>query len=210
MFTDPIFRTALAISLFAHLAVVVPLRFMPEKHERANADVVELNYILIRQPFLAEEEEVYSTGVAPDVRPEQKEEILSPTDQEQSAAIFGGLNEETVRSEPRVLLKEKKIGSGGKDKEAAFLEYYNLIREKIRAEIHSASGKGEGGTVTLMFTLDAAGRLQKIDSAISSDSSAVKQKAIRGVRRAQPFPPFPEELGTLPISFSLIVKFTPV
>ncbi len=205
MFSDPAFRIALGFSLLVHVAVVAPHAFFSSEKEIKRVETVDLNYIVIDESRLAEEEEVYSGGVAGKTASERKEKIPSSTDRERSLTAAAGDSEEEARPEDRLSPEEEKAGA---DREVAFLEYYNLVRERIRAEIHSASEGSEKGAATLMFTLDAGGHLQGIDSVASDISPATERKVIRGIKRAQPFPSFPEELGPDPVDFLLTVKFS--
>ena len=181
MFTDPIFRMALTISLAAHLAVIAPWAFFQSHNNTLEKDI-ELNYIIIESPSLATEEEVFSKT--------QKggEQRMVETPEETIDSALAKENDQSIR-------------------ETAFLKYYNLIREKIRAKIHSAGGRGAKGSVTLAFTVDPSGRLVRINETFSDAPPRIRQKTLKGVKSASPFPPFPEELGTGPIKFSLTVKF---
>ncbi len=195
MFTDPIFRIAVTISLLAHVAVIAPMRYFYVEKEKQDIKVVDLNYIVIERPLLSSGEEVY-TREKETARKEEKD--ASDRD------VVTGLSPEMV---PVILEKEKRADPAAEEKRQAYLKYYNLIREKIRAEIHSAGGSEEG-TVTVAFTLAPDGRLVGFEKTPSGGSPALRQRVARGIRKAQPFPPFPGELGRKPVIFSLTVRFS--
>ncbi|MFQ5952656.1 MAG: energy transducer TonB [Candidatus Omnitrophota bacterium] len=182
MFTDPVFRIALTISLLAHLAVIAPWTLFPLQREALQEKDIELNYVVIENPSLAKEEEVYSTGVA------REEQFLT---------------DKTTESDTRHQTSDirKELNN------IAYLKYYNLIREKIRAEIHSLRKRSEEGTVKVMFTIAPDGSLQGIDSAGSGVSASLGRKVARGIKKAAPFPCFPAEMGTNPLKFSLTIRF---
>jgi len=185
MFGDPIFKIALGLSLFAHCAVVAPMHFFPKEHEDKEIKAepfVELNYVIIEDPRLAEEETYSKSEVAEKILPEE--------------SVFTEIHETSVVPYDKYI--NKKI---------AFLEYYNLIREKIRAEIHSSGRKNVRGTVTATFTLEASGRLSEISNMVSDGLPTLERRVAKSIKRVQPFPPLPEELGCNPVRFSIIIKF---
>jgi len=159
MFTDPMFKIALGVSFFAHLAVIAPMPFFPKGHEDKEIRVdpaIELNYVVIKEPRLAEEE-IYSEGASAEKKlPEETVFREVPEVQETSVVTY-----------------DEKINA-----EAAFLKYYNLIREKIRTEIHSTGRKSINGTVTATFTLDANGRLSGISNMVSNSSPRLNQRIV--------------------------------
>ncbi|MGD2278685.1 MAG: energy transducer TonB [Candidatus Omnitrophota bacterium] len=183
MFTDPVFRAALTISLAAHLAVIAPWAFFQSHNNNALEKDIELNYIIIESPSLAIEEEVFSRTE------EGGEQHMVETPAETIDAALAEENDKSIR-------------------ETAFLKYYNLIKEKIRAKIHSIRGMGGRGGVTVAFTVDSGGRLVKINETFSDAPPEIRKKAVQGVKSASPFPPLPKELGTSPVKFSLTIKFT--
>ncbi len=110
--------------------------------------------------------------------------------------------------EKEILLPEP-VEQNPRNKQA-LLKYHNLIREKIRAKIQNARVQGE---VILLFTIDPMGRLKEINGITvatfdKSLKSTLERLSRDGLTRAQPFPPFPKEIGTTPITFSLTIKYT--
>ncbi|MFH1797795.1 MAG: energy transducer TonB [Candidatus Omnitrophota bacterium] len=127
--------------------------------------------------------------------------IAEPALAEKEEIIITDKMEEILQPEP---LEQKPRNK------QALLKYHNLVREKIHAKVHDAQTKGE---VTLLFTLDSLGRLKEINSITASAFDRSLKRALErlsraGLTQAQPFPPFPKEIGTSPITFSLTVKYT--
>lgn len=171
------FKRALVISLSAHIAAIMFFSFRgSEKAVQIfkNSDLVELDYILINNPKLAEE---------------GKEEVFCKS---LSAVIEKG---DFFESE----------------KEQSFLKYYNLVRERIRSEIGFLGKNPVCKEIKIIFTLNPDGKLQKVDSVDFRDKilfSCVDEKEIiRNIWHIQPFPPFPREMGRMPITFSLPIRF---
>ncbi len=199
MFTDPLFRLAFAVSLVAHIAVIAPAYFASNTAERAESRQIELNYILIKDASIAMEEEVYSA--------DQDNEAVESAEHCSSSGI-------TVMDSPsqQEIYLSQEVRETPKDlqrqEEKAYLEYFNIIREKIRARVYSSGVSDEEGVVEVVFTVSSDGRLvyiNKVDTTLSRD---IKKSVINAMRRAQPFPPFPAELGKKPITFFLSIEFS--
>jgi TonB family protein len=199
---DPIFKLALIVSIGAHVALVAPAYLFANREESVPPDVVRMNYIIIEQPHLTVEEEAYK-------------EIL-----EKSEEYVGKEEGNRKQSEPSEDLKtkssvfeqvdeqKKSKAKGSEIEEAALLQYHNLIREKIKARLHSARYVSEGKEINITFTILPDGRLLEIGNENSTSGAArFRQKAIYGIKSASPFPAFPPEMGIDPITFSLNIKF---
>lgn len=129
--------------------------------------------------------------------------IPEPALAEKEEVIITDKVEENLQPEP---LEQKPRNK------QALLKYQNLVREKIHAKIHDARARVHGEEVTMLFTIDPMGRLNEINNinVTTLDKSLKKvleQVSKDGLTRAQPFPPFPKEIGTSPITFSLTVKY---
>jgi outer membrane biosynthesis protein TonB len=198
MFTDLSFRIAFAISLVAHIAVIAPAYLTPANAEKTETDMVELNYIIINDPAVAAEEEVYSDAKADKNITDTEEKELS------TVAVMDSQSPEEMRRS----FEASEIPPGDQEeREKAYLEYYNVIREKIRSRVHSSGWSDEEGMVKVIFTLSRDGRLVNIHKAVSSLTRNSEISVIRAIMLSRPFPPFPEELGKTPITFSLAIKF---
>lgn len=92
----------------------------------------------------------------------------------------------------------------GVAKEKAYAQYYDVVRAAIYSKLCTIPTGGAEGSVFVTFTLLPDGVLSRIDEARSSPTGA---QAVRGIKMAQPFPPFPDELGGAPIRFSVCVTF---
>ncbi len=197
---DPIFKLALVISIGAHVAVITPVHFFANREESA-PDVIQMNYVVIEQSRLALEEEVYEEAVEQiDEKPGDKKETAEQTE------IFGLLKAEREEIVEQSKPQEESKTEENK-REAALLKYHNLVREKIRAKLHSSEYVREEGETSITFTISPDGRLLGISSDVVGDTIHLKQQAISGIKLAAPFPAFPSELGQDPITFSLNIKF---
>lgn len=92
-----------------------------------------------------------------------------------------------------------------------YLNYYDMIREKIRKNAFELYRSRENGRVIIDFVLDSKGSLVDIKVKIegSSNSRYLKQVALKSVYRSLPFPDFPEALKThrsLPFNVSIFFR----
>jgi outer membrane biosynthesis protein TonB len=201
MFTNSIFRIAFTVSVVAHMALVAPHSFSFFKKDiKPSHEMVELNYIIIKSPDLATEEEVYIPEAmgGEEARVDSEEVIQSETS---ALELYSPEVKEKTSSEEPNKYSEK-------DKKQALLTYYNIIREKIRTQLHShALGHGFSD-ITLLFVVSPDGKIRTLDSQHSASDPQAKRTFLRRVRGAQPFPHFPAELGPDPIKFSLTVQFS--
>ncbi|MBU0571610.1 MAG: hypothetical protein KJ995_07340 [Candidatus Omnitrophica bacterium] len=196
---DPIFKLALTVSIAAHIAVVAPMHFFRVREEKTQ-EAVQVNYIIIEKPQLSSEKETYKKAIEPIA-----EEAAEDRETKEQNAVSTGLkvDRETfdqTKARKRYEAKDKERGE-------ALLEYCNLIREKIRAKLHFFRYADEEGDVEIIFTISPDGRLLGIDKNVAGAAARLRQKAIRGIISASPFPAFPPELGPAPVTFSLDIKF---
>ena len=113
--------------------------------------------------------------------------------------------EKSAPLEEEAPLPEREEPSPEVKRQEAYLDYYNLIREKIRAEVYSTRRSLGIGSAVFEFTLSSSGMIRKIRCMTSGRAPVIERKVLKGISTVQPFPPFPEELGKDPINFSLTV-----
>ena len=107
--------------------------------------------------------------------------------------------------EREIARKQAKIRST-KD----YINYYQLIREKIRQRLKSHYGRQHGeGEVRLEFLLRADGALLAAgaDRAASTQDAALVEIALKSLKEASPLPPFPKAVDLPRMSFDLTVVF---
>ncbi len=81
------------------------------------------------------------------------------------------------------------------EKNDAYMNYYRLIREKIKANAYHNYNSKREGEVLINFMVLASGLLQDIafdQKSVASD--VLKKIALKSVGESSPFPEFPEEL----------------
>lgn len=96
-----------------------------------------------------------------------------------------------------------KISSPG------YINYYQIVREKIRRCAYQNYTRNDTGQVYLTFVILANGSLEnaKIIDEKSTDNPYLKNAALKSIKGAAPFPVFPKELEYPRLSFNVIISF---
>jgi outer membrane biosynthesis protein TonB len=92
----------------------------------------------------------------------------------------------------------------------SYLDYYQLVREKIRRSAYQNYSRTEIGEVYISFLISSDGQVQEMR--LIEDRTRANQylrdTAERSIRDASPFPAFPKELSGYPqLSFNVIISF---
>lgn len=93
-------------------------------------------------------------------------------------------------------------------KTPAYMDYYSMIREKIRDNALRGYTQAIQGIVRLSFIILNDGTLYKLS--LQEDSSGgdrLYQLAMNSIRRSAPFPPFPTDLNYPKLHFSVSIHF---
>lgn len=103
-------------------------------------------------------------------------------------------------------VKEKKVESTPE-----YLNYYDMIREKIRKNAFNFYRSRESGRIIIDFVLDRKGNLVDVSVKTegSSNSHYLKEIALKSVYKSLPFSKFPEELSShsnLPFNVSIFFR----
>lgn len=197
------FKICLSISVLAHAAFFASYAFKPAMDNPRIKEPVEINYIVIEHPKITDEKEIIGN--------KQCEAMLKRENIKEKRLQ----NEKDDKQEPKPENKEfsrnlktaeEKTLSG---KQEAFLKYFNLLREKIRREMDKTLKTENKNTVTLIFTLNPDGKLGEFNFETEGLETSLRSKVTKSLGKAQPFPPFPKELGRDSLNFSLTIQFNP-
>ena len=101
------------------------------------------------------------------------------------------------------LPKQKKL-----KKNPAYMNYYRIIREKIRANAYRYYGSKEEGQVFLTFIISNDGKLQRLylDNNPGTAKKLV-QISLKSITDAAPFPHFPPQLNYTKLQFNISIYF---
>ena len=90
----------------------------------------------------------------------------------------------------------------------AYITYYQLLRAKIKRYVEYPNSS-INGQIYLDFTLGSNGKLKmiKINEEMSSSNVILRTAALESIKKATPFPPFPDELNQDEATFKIIISF---
>jgi len=197
-------RAAILISILVHSLAIAPFSFnILARHDERRSDEIIVDYVVAkaaeekRQTVLEtkmRDEPRLDINKRIDVRPALPINVTRPA-QRKSAK---DRSDETARIETHI--------KSTKD----YINYYSLIREKIRAclrdDYKSYHGEGE---VTLTFVLNSAGAVESIaiDPMNSTNNKSLQNISLSSIKEASPYPSFPKALTLPKMSFSLQISF---
>lgn len=90
-----------------------------------------------------------------------------------------------------------------------YLDYYKIVREKIKLYADKNYVGNTQGEVFLRFIVLKNGYLKDLTvaQAVKSNNDFLKNIAIKSVRYASPFPKFPDEIKYSELKFNIIIEF---
>ncbi len=91
----------------------------------------------------------------------------------------------------------------------SYINYYQIVREKIRRSAYQNYTRNETGEVYVSFAISNDGYIKGVNL-IEEKTTAndyLRNIALRSVRDASPFPDFPKELDYPQLSFNIIISF---
>jgi len=196
-----IFKICLSISVLAHAAFFASYAFGPAMDNPRIKEPIEVSYIVIENPKVTDEKEIIDNKQCETMLKCENIKERQLRDIREDKQDPKPENKESSRN---LKTAEAKMLSG---KQEAFLKYFNLLREKIRREMYSCLKNENKNTVTLIFTLDPDGKLGVFNFETEGLETSLKSKVTKSLDKAQPFPPFPKELGRDSLNFSLTIQF---
>jgi len=205
MLGDKIFRIAILVSIGAHSAFLMPWSdFGNFSKTSKNQKPLEVNYLEIKIEPIAKALEEKTDKPLLQIPTKGKISKERQISQPKSEPAIIARKTDPVKTEPK-----KALQTAEKKRDGVYVGYYNMIREKIRLTLSKIYKPRFGeGEVYLEFTLRSNGTL--VDLHILDDSTPsrnLKSAAHRALKRAAPFPSFPEELTEPQINFNVAISF---
>lgn len=185
------FRNAFIISILIHFMIITPLHgFSVFTRPAAANGPMSVDYMVLKEPAKAE-----VGNAALSCRPDKR-----------SRAGLGSSSVKISPARSRIAQATESKIRGTKQ----YVNYYQVIRDRIGASLRTRYKNTYGsGDVYLIFTLRADGLLESVtvDEPASTDNEILLDTAIRSVRDAAPFAPFPPALKVPRMTFDLAVTF---
>ena len=126
----------------------------------------------------------------------------APSLRDQIAGLGSGLTADAGGSARRTVPLDSR--------EPRFLDYLARLKQRVQSEWmypEEARRVGMGGELVLIFTLNKAGTLTYIRLVESSGFPVLDNEALRAIKAAAPFDPFPPQMGDEPWNISAIFRY---
>jgi outer membrane biosynthesis protein TonB len=224
MFSNRIFQICLLVSLITHGAILLQnpnLNLLPQDK---NPKKVELRYLKKpqeikvpqKQPTPSKKEPLLklpSRIIAKEITPPpfiNREEIFNKNKE------GGEPNLTFIKpafTKPDVIAIKKKVTLPPLDLDKinnpSYINYYQIVREKIRRAAYQNYSRAEMGEIYLSFIISNDGYLReaRLIEEKSAPNPYLCQIALASIRDASPFPNFPKELDYPYLSFNVILSF---
>lgn len=198
------FQISLVISFFIHSLVLFRLAFFQSFIQSKTITPLEVTY----HHKLEREEEIEDKTISKSslkFPPSFIDKSIFDIKRDQiQKELFG--SPEKISFEKKIILPEIPSPSMNSP---VYLNYYQKVREKIRACAYRNFIKPEQGEIYLSFTIASNGELKRlfIIEEKSSQSIYLKNIALKSIRDASPFPLFPKDLEFSELSFNVIISF---
>lgn len=201
-------KNAIIISAAIHLGAIAPLCTSLGPSERPKKDMV-VDYLILKDP-VKDREVIIPEKPKIELRPKvdvvsEKREKQADADPKPKASqdpadrqASGGRLADTPANRERIM------------KTRDYINYYQLLREKIRQKVRrnyrSSYSEGE---VQMSFRLRSDGSIisVNVERALSTNNRPLIDMAIRSLNAASPFPSFPKDLALPEMTFSITIVF---
>jgi len=225
MLSDKTFTIALVLSAVAHGAILLQnpnlnLSILPKEKKDT---VLEVSYLKPpqetkeyrkatlpkKEPFLRLSSKITANKTNPP--PFIDRENIFRKNREMVSQKYTFTKPTFVR--PDMIAAKKKITLPPVDLDKidnpSYINYYQIVREKIRRAAYQNYTRAEVGEVYLSFLIFSDGSLKTVQliEEKSSSSPYLKETALRSIKEASPFPNFPKELDYPQLSFNVVISF---
>ena len=208
------FKIAIAVSVIIHSLFFIPVWKIVKVPLEAEKPVI-VDYLESKEPqvnVVTRHGRPVKIAETPKAQLTGKAEIAGAIEGQEAAAKAEAARRqarakaEAAKIEARELAKSQEPLRNTRD----YINYYQLIRERIRQELKGRYKKSYGeGDVVLLFMLNSDGSLAAVDAgeARSAKDAVLAQLAVASLKGASPFPHFPKELSVPKMSFDLTISF---
>ena len=226
MTSDKFFNSAIILSALAHIsfiAVQLPnIDFIKKTRQKKDINVVYLKNVPAPQypQFPKNPAARLPLARIPPKVTAADTSLLAPLQRNQNSLKkmneFAAKDPAIVKPftlKPDIIPVKKKITlppvEMSKITNPSYINYYQLVREKIRRSAYQGYSRTETGEIFLSFLISQDGTLKdiKLIEDKSTPSYYLRDIAMRSVKSAGPFPVFPKELNYQQLSFNVIISF---
>jgi outer membrane biosynthesis protein TonB len=216
MSEDKTFQVALTISLIVHTTIFVKLPHINLFSQPRNLNhQIELTYI--REKDTLPSIKLYKQTFPEKASHQASSRSVAPPPYVKNEQIFKKVKSVSIKKpelhKTEIISVKKKISlpslSDEKANNPVYLNYYQIIREKIKRAAYGNYTRLVSGEVHLSFVVLNSGKLRdlRIDEEKSTAYNYLKDITQKSIYDAEPFPEFPPELDYPELSFNVIISF---
>ncbi|MBM3246395.1 MAG: TonB family protein [Candidatus Omnitrophica bacterium] len=226
MYSEKVFQITLLVSAITHGVILFQNGVLNLAPNQKKENKIELSYIIKepekklepikaatpapkREPFLK---------LAPNVTAEKRTPPPFVDNQDFFKKLAGNIPPKPAVikpdfAKPDIIAIKKKITlppiASEKINNPSYMNYYQLVREKIKRCAYQNYSRSEEGEAYLSFIISDDGLLRetRLSEEKSSPSPYLRRIALESVKDASPFPNFPKELDYPQLSFNVIISF---
>jgi len=197
---------AIHIAIFAVIPRIIIRNSLPRKENKPKEIEIITETIRRKKPRLARKE--YPRPILKEPVPPYLNKIANK--------IFTIKHKDVNIDKPNIMLdnnlKNIILAKLPKEEELrrnpAYMDYYQLIRERIRAKAYRYYNSGRKGEVFLTFIISNDGKLKGLYlNSTSSEDKDLVEVSLRSIKDASPFPPFPPQLKYPRLQFNISIYF---
>jgi len=213
-----IFRYALIASLLIHILALWKLSYSNLHFKATTMKTIEVVY-----PKFAIQKKIDPPKTAPQkgMKVDLRQQAKAAEQQKDISSFMKDLSkmkDEFIQQTQKPRIAERKKSKrrvtvpaleAHEIKNPQYIQYYQIVRNRIKDRAYANYGKFDAGEVYLTFILDSAGALKRI-KVIEERTRAnqyLRQISMRSVEESNPFPAFPPELQYPELSFNVIISY---
>lgn len=216
MFANSAFKIAFLISAVTHGAILFGNSdFALLSARKKGKNIIKVNYVKIKAPLKMPEPRKRLPLKSPASRT-YLQKLPSPPAFIDKEAMFknsgGNASSKPAFLKPDIVSIKKVItlplADADKISDPFYINYYQIVREKIRRAASLNYSRSEEGEVCLSFIILNDGLLKdaRLIEEKSSPSPYLRETALKSVKEASPFPAFPGGLAYPQLSFNVIIS----
>jgi hypothetical protein len=214
-----IFRYALITSLLIHIGILLPLTCYYSVAGRKIEKSIRVTYELLKdQPLKVESTNLEVKSFTEKNRKYEKARLKQVSDIPTVLKDISKFADSTElnNKQPAKVSKihvERKITvpplNSEKINNPIYLNYYQIVRNRIKERAYENYSQYEAGEVYLTFVLLSDGSLKelKLIEEKTSANQYLRDVGVKSIQDASPFPPFPRDLRYPELSFNVVISF---
>jgi protein TonB len=210
MLTDRPFKIALLVSITTHGVVFFSNPNLSKLSIQKAIRQIEVTYYQIKE---TPKTPPSTSSIPIKEKIEVKKTVPLAQDLEVKRDLISKLKESLIEKpiiRRDVAIKDDSSQMAEIGRRVEYLNYYQIVREEIRRCAYRNYSRGFAeGEAYISFTLLSNGQLKeaKIIDEKSTHIPFLKEIALKSIRDASPFPPFPKDINSAQLSFNVIISF---